>query len=139
MIDQLQRVVIPEPGPIGGRPCRGRFFTDYSAGPFKSASEMEGWFNHKLEICKHYRKAPQDTPEFKFTEFVLVHKDISPRNLILDPSGRLWLVDWGHAGAYPPAFEKAAIAWQYWFPEFNTTSFPNATRKCDNYTRSGMD
>ena len=119
IIDQLQSVIIPEPGPIGGGPCRGRFFTEYSAGPFKSASEMEGWFNHKLEICKHYKKAPLDTPAFKFTKFVLVHQDISPRNLILGTAGQLWLVDWGHAGAYPPVLEQAAIADQYRFPEFN--------------------
>lgn len=28
-------------------------------------------------------------------------------------------IDWGFAGAYPPAFEQATIAYQYMFPEFN--------------------
>ena len=50
---------------------------------------------------------------------MLVHQDISPRNLILGTAGRLWLVDWGHAGADPPVLEQAAIADQYRFPEFN--------------------
>lgn len=50
---------------------------------------------------------------------MLVHQDISPQNIILDTAGRLWLVDWGHAGAYPSAFERAAITQQYRFPEFN--------------------
>ena len=51
IIAQLQDVVLEGAGPIGGGPCRGRFFTDYSAGPFKSGEEMEAWFNHKLAIC----------------------------------------------------------------------------------------
>ncbi|EEP78419.1 predicted protein [Uncinocarpus reesii 1704] len=119
MIKQLQDLVIPTAGPIGGGPCRGRFFTVYSAGPFSSAADMEAWFNHKLTICKHYNKAPKDLPPFKFTKFVLVHQDISPRNMILDASGQVWLIDWADSGAYPPAFERAALADQPRFPEFN--------------------
>ena len=39
--------------------------------------------------------------------------------MVLDAAGKLWLIDWAHAGAYPPAFERAAIVEQYRFPEFN--------------------
>lgn len=80
---------------------------------------MEAWFNHKLTVSKDFKRAPEDIPPFQFTKFVLVHKDISPRNIILDIAGRVWLLDWGHAGAYPSAFERAAITEQYRFPEFN--------------------
>lgn len=55
---------------------------------------MEAWFNHKLTICKHYNHAPADIPPFDFQQFVLVHQDISPRNMILDAAGMVWLVDW---------------------------------------------
>lgn len=110
----------PEPGPIGGGPCRCRFFTDYSAGPFNGPSEIEDWFNHKLTICKRCHQAPEDIPPFKLTSFVLVHQDISPRNLILDKSGRVWVIDWADAGAYPPAFnESAALQDQRRFPSCN--------------------
>ena len=40
----------------------------------------------------------------------MIHQDIAPRNLVLHPSGRLYLIDWGCAGAYPPIFEAAALA-----------------------------
>lgn len=119
MVIEMQSIRQPEPGPIGGEPCRGRFFTDYSAGPFKDVSEFEGWFNHKLEICKAYKHAPEDLPPFKFTQFVLTHQDISPRNLILDRNGLVWFVDWADAGFYPPAFETAALREQAQFVDFN--------------------
>ncbi|KAJ9410562.1 hypothetical protein DTO045G8_1468 [Paecilomyces variotii] len=119
MIIEMQSIKLSEPGPIGGGPCRGRFFTHYSAGPFKDAAEFEGWFNHKLDICKHYKHASSDLPPFKFTEFVLTHQDISPRNLVLDRNGLVWFVDWADAGAYPPAFEMAALRYQSQFTDFN--------------------
>ncbi|OQD70488.1 hypothetical protein PENDEC_c023G02483 [Penicillium decumbens] len=79
MIAQMQSIVISQPGPLGGGPCRGGFFTDYSAGPFKDTAELEGWSNQKLDMCKRVNQAPKDTPPFQFTTFVLTHQDISPR------------------------------------------------------------
>ncbi|PWY80794.1 hypothetical protein BO94DRAFT_558211 [Aspergillus sclerotioniger CBS 115572] len=95
MILGMQSVKVTQPGPICGGPCCGRFFTDYGAGPSQNKSEMEIWFNHKLAICKN------------------------SRNLILDPNGHVWLIDWADAGAYPPAFESAALDSQQSFPDFN--------------------
>ncbi|CAG8903075.1 unnamed protein product [Penicillium egyptiacum] len=119
MIKEMQSIVLLQPGPIGGGPCRGRFFTDYSAGPFMDTAEMEAWFNHKLDICKSVHQAPKDTPPFHFTKFVLTHHDISPRNLILDQHERVWLIDWAYSGAYPPVFESAALSTQPFFIDFN--------------------
>jgi thiamine kinase-like enzyme len=70
--------------------------------------QIEAWFNNKLKICKSVRWAPEDVPLFCFTKFVNTHQDISPRNLILDQHGQIWLVDWAYSGAYPPGFESAA-------------------------------
>ncbi|GLA47077.1 hypothetical protein AnigIFM63604_000941 [Aspergillus niger] len=121
MVVKMQAIElsVPKAGPIGGGPCCGRWFSHYSAGPFETTSEMEDWFNHKLEICKAWRKAPQDIPAFKFTELVITHQDISPRNIILDAEGHVWLVDWADAGAYPRVFESASLSSQSSFPDFN--------------------
>lgn len=64
--------------------------SDYGAGTFNSGSEMEAWFNHRLTICKRYNHAPHDIPsfDFHFQKFVLVHQDISPRNM------RWTLLEW---------------------------------------------
>ncbi|KAF1809592.1 kinase-like protein [Eremomyces bilateralis CBS 781.70] len=40
---------------------------------------------------------------------VFTHHDLAPRNILLDPSGRLWLIDWDYAGFYPIFFEYASI------------------------------
>lgn len=119
IIKQLQSILIPTASSLGGGPWQGKCFTDYGAGPFNSGSEIEAWFNHKLKICKDYNQAPQDIPSFDFQKFVLVHQDISPWNMILDAAGKACLTDWAHVGAYPPAFERAAIVKQYRFLEFN--------------------
>jgi aminoglycoside phosphotransferase (APT) family kinase protein len=119
MIKEMQSTELLQPGPIGGGHCRGRFFTDYSAGPFMDTAEMEAWFNHKLDICKSVRQAPKDTPPFRFTKLVLTHHDTSPRNLILDQHQQVWLIDWAYSGAYPPVFESAALSTQPYFTDFN--------------------
>lgn len=140
MIAQMQSLSISQPGPLGGGPFRGRFFTDYSAGPFKDTAELQDWFDHKLDICKHYNQAPKDIPLFQFTTFVLTHQDISPRNLILGQNGEVWLIDWAHAGAYPPAFESAALLAQQFFTDFNEVvlslipRFPEEERQLDSIT-----
>ena len=43
-----------------------------------------------------------------FDNLVMCHLDIHLRNLILDGQGKLWLIDWGFSGAYPPYFEFAS-------------------------------
>lgn len=40
---------------------------------------------------------------------VLTHNDLSMRNIIVGRGGKLWLVDWGWAGFYPPYFEHIAM------------------------------
>jgi len=38
-------------------------------------------------------------------EHILIHQDLAPRNMILDSSGHVWLVDWGRSGFYPAFME----------------------------------
>ncbi|KAJ5866764.1 Aminoglycoside phosphotransferase, partial [Penicillium rubens] len=46
------------------------------------------------------KQAPKDAPLFHFDRLVLRHLDIAPRNLILGPDGRVWLIDWADSGAF---------------------------------------
>lgn len=113
MITTLQSIAVPQqlPGPVGCRTClaRGFWFTDMGAGPFGSKEELEAWFNHKLAVCKNFKQAPETVPPFHFDNLVLAHKDIAPRNLILGPDRKVWLIDWGDSGIYPEGFEVASL------------------------------
>lgn len=113
MITLLHSIPVPQlqPGPDGCRTClaKGLWFADLGAGPFESTEELNAWFNHKLAICKHFKQAPETVPSFHFDKLVLTHHDISLRNLILSPDGKVILIDWGDAGIYPEAFDVAAL------------------------------
>ena len=52
----------------------------------------------------------------------------------------MWLIDWANAGAYPPAFESAALMAQQFFPSFNEAvlavipRFPEEELQLDSIT-----
>lgn len=119
-INQMQSVVLRKPGPIGGTTNRwmGTWFSDYGAGPFESTDELENWLNHALQISKQWKRVIPGTPDFKIKKLVFSHLDIAPRNLMIDDTGKLWLIDWAFAGAFPVGFEQAVVHCQMQFPEF---------------------
>jgi serine/threonine protein kinase len=125
IVSQLQAADFEQPGPLGGGRCRGFWFTDYEAGPFNNREEFNAWFTHKLEISKQFGHAEKDLPPFDYTSFVLVHQDINPKNLVLDSGGKVWIIDWGNAGAYPAIFEAATMCESSRFPEFNALLLPH--------------
>jgi hypothetical protein len=103
------------PGPVGGGISEGSFFTEYGAGPFRSRTDIEDWFNNRLLVCHdfgHARQIPSGWFTGKFDELVMCYLDIHPRNLILDDQGKLWLLDWAFSGAYSPYFELANLIWR---------------------------
>ncbi|KAE8350088.1 kinase-like domain-containing protein [Aspergillus coremiiformis] len=110
-----------QPGPVGCQCCvaRGYWFTDIGAGPLGSKERIESWFNRRLEISQKFHQAPETVPLFHFDKVVLTHLDIAPRNLILGPDGKVWLIDWGDAGIYPDGFEVASLkARRFEAPEY---------------------
>ncbi|KAH7381614.1 hypothetical protein BKA66DRAFT_512491 [Pyrenochaeta sp. MPI-SDFR-AT-0127] len=92
------------PGPVGGGIPTGGLFTLYGAGrTFQTATDMEPWFNHKLNI-----RGTGDVTGM-FDELSMCHMDLSLRNLVLDKAGELWFLDWAFAGFFPPSFEYASL------------------------------
>ncbi|KAI6002069.1 kinase-like domain-containing protein [Pisolithus albus] len=106
------------PGPLsvqGPQECESPVFGQVqpSRGPFASYSEFSTWFNKRCKMGLDARRVPEDHPlrKKKFDDsesLVLTHQDINLRNIILGDDGRLWLVDWGWSGYYPPWFELVA-------------------------------
>ncbi|TFY77315.1 hypothetical protein EWM64_g6697 [Hericium alpestre] len=87
--------------------------------PHASPAAFAGYVNWWLLECRPDICIPR--PELVLSparQHVLVHQDLAPRNMILDTAGRLWLVDFGEAGFYPPFMEYLGmklthIPWLY--------------------------
>lgn len=124
MVNQLQSIRSDHPGVIGGGVSEGIWFSDYGAGPFETKDVFEKWINWKLELSKTCKRASPDIPQIDCHYFVLIHGDLSPRNLILDTNNQVWLIDWGCAGFYPPVFEAASAKHQIHFPTFAQLLLP---------------
>ncbi|KAK3316824.1 hypothetical protein B0H66DRAFT_306148 [Apodospora peruviana] len=90
---------------------QGPWFTDYGAGPFPTLEDLEAWLNHKIDVCIKVRQLRAGFPRFELStsDLVLTHQNIAPRNLVVDPVGKLWLIDWGCAGIYRRGFEQAVL------------------------------
>ena len=81
-----------------------------------SPSAFSGYVNWWLLECRPSWCKPR--PELMLEpapEHIFVHQDLAPRNMILDDAGKLWVVDWGHAGFYPAYMEYMGL---------ETTSMP---------------
>ncbi|KAJ9642572.1 hypothetical protein H2199_004953 [Coniosporium tulheliwenetii] len=128
----LRSVTSPTAGSLATGKCRSFYLEDRCELPARSSPEAitrflkfwTNWLSFKYEISKWKPDAPQEAghtlkwiPPTAET-FVLTHHDLAPRNLLLDPDGRLWILDWDYAGFYPSYFEFAAMqnfrAWNRW-------------------------
>ncbi|KAJ6618815.1 kinase-like domain-containing protein [Mycena sp. CBHHK59/15] len=110
------------PGPCGSdgkSKLRGRYFTDYGAGPFRTHHDLAAWLNAKLLVArKTNANAAEGRSAFDGSRaLVFTHHDIAPRNLIIDDGGRVWLIDWELSGWYPEYFEYACIVSDVGVPE----------------------
>ncbi|KAJ3731739.1 hypothetical protein DFJ43DRAFT_1155130 [Lentinula guzmanii] len=116
---QLKASPTTPPGPIGvdgPRQCESPIFGQIQSrrGPFSSYAELSSFFNERAIMGYNADKLPEDHPSRKqrFDDseaLVLTHQDINPRNIIAGEDGRLWMIDWGWAGYYPPWFEYVAM------------------------------
>jgi hypothetical protein len=121
-IQQMRAFSLPRdarPGRLGGGLSVGILFSDSGSGPFISLGELVRYFNLKMALTRHCRGV-QDSgfTEEEFSPLVFIHGDIAEKNLILDTTGTLWLMDWATAGVYPAFFEWAAMQRQEWTKGF---------------------
>ena len=123
-IRQLRQLNSLVPGPLADSPqkCDGPMFGDRSCGPFPDYASLSAFYNYKLNIAKKVtipdghgntiHCAHPDTEPFDDSRpLVFVHGDLRMRNIIFGSDGRLWLVDWGMSGFYPPWFEYVSMVY----------------------------
>ncbi|KAI0311357.1 kinase-like domain-containing protein, partial [Amylostereum chailletii] len=121
-VRQLRAIRHPRstvPGPVGqandpARICQSPLFGQVIdvRGPFPTYRDLSAFFNDRLARTL---KSKYATPGLRFGPFddsqplVLTHHDLNPRNVIVGDDGRLWLIDWGWSGFYPPWWEFVAM------------------------------
>lgn len=71
---------------------------------------------HKLDVNRRITKYPPGPMTFDASlPLVLTHLDLHPGNIIVGDDGRVWLIDWEHAGFYPQWFEYASMVEEWDF------------------------
>lgn len=118
-IRRMRSVESPMAGSLVTGKCRSFYLEDTFGLPLHATIHhinafVNFWVNF-VSIRHEIKKSPAQhstcsNPAFSTTSpFVFTHHDLAPRNIILDPTGQLWLVDWDEAGFYPRYFEYAGM------------------------------
>ena len=87
----------------------------YRRGPFESYEDFARIFNDGIDVVKvMWEKGGTDTSQLygKMDDsepLVLTHHDLNPRNIMVGDDGRLWLIDFGWSGLYPPWVEFVSM------------------------------
>ncbi|KAF3937472.1 hypothetical protein ABW19_dt0210158 [Dactylella cylindrospora] len=86
---------------------------DYSS-PSALAAVVNFWYQFVPGDKERQKSASEheicvQSPISGATPLVFVHHDLAPRNMLVDPFGNLWLIDWDFAGWYPEYFEYAKM------------------------------
>jgi len=96
------------PGPMANTPqqCYGP--------EFLFGARYQGPFERPRQLLDYFSKwrgnsGPRFDNSYNSQPLVLTHNDLSMRNIIVGRDGKLWLVDWGWSGFYPPFCEYIAI------------------------------
>lgn len=100
-IRQLRKIHSTQPGPPANEPlnCCGFIFDHSWRGPFKDEAALTAYFRGR-------RAVPHlNDPFIVGRPLVLTHFDLNMHNILLDTSGKLWLIDWAWSGFFPDWFE----------------------------------
>ncbi|KAH7389753.1 kinase-like domain-containing protein [Pyrenochaeta sp. MPI-SDFR-AT-0127] len=118
-VSLLRSVTSSTAGSVASGECRSFWLEDRYGLPARSTPEyissfFQFWVN--FTSIRKAKEAASDVSKQTKTDvlsvaptFVLTHHDLAPRNILLDLSGKLWLLDWDYAGFYPTYFEYAAM------------------------------
>ena len=76
---------------------------------FQFWSDYVSHFQEVEKTAAQHAEPYQRCKPWLVRNFVLTHHDLAPRNVMLDRSGHLWLLDWEYTGGYPKSFEFASM------------------------------
>lgn len=81
----------------------------YGPVPHASPATFSNYLNWWLTECRPQWNRPLPDLTFSPTQHILVHQDLAPRNMMLDTTGNLWIIDWNYSGYYPAFMEYVGI------------------------------
>ncbi|KFY03638.1 hypothetical protein V490_00111 [Pseudogymnoascus sp. VKM F-3557] len=120
-IHLMRLATSPTAGSLASGECRSFYLEDRFGLPARSSPEVITYFikfwsgfsslQHAREAADHGEALGSKIHPNRFipptdTTLILTHHDLAPRNILLDYSGQLWLLDWDYAGWYPRYFES---------------------------------
>ncbi|KAG6846234.1 hypothetical protein H0H93_015145, partial [Arthromyces matolae] len=109
-IDSMRKIQYPHSNRIGNPfnmppfPLYGLQFNDRGGPRAGSTKERLESFFRSYWSGYDMKRLPQSL----FDTLVFTHNDLNMRNILVDESGTLWIVDWDWAGFLPPWFEYFA-------------------------------
>lgn len=117
-IQRMRSINSTGAGSLVSGACRSFWLLDVFGLPPRAAYQdisafLAFWFDFR-SIRQEFRKRVHRTSSLGgraglYNKLVFTHHDLAPRNMIVDASGDVWLIDWDFAGFYPIYFEYAAM------------------------------
>lgn len=116
---------LPNPGYFGsieGTVCPDTWFTEKfpNHGPFATEDDFvltllrtfPTYDRRIVNLVEYFRRTlPQALRTDEAPTFT--HGDLQPRNVMLQPDGKIAIVDWGTSGWYPAYWEYASMTWAW--------------------------
>ncbi|KAH7320840.1 kinase-like domain-containing protein [Stachybotrys elegans] len=118
MIRKMQSVQSKTAGSLETGQCRSFYLQDFYGLPqLAGRKEINAFLTFWMEFQSMEREEEKDIKEhvrrpkigYSASRMNFVHHNLSPRNIMLDADGKLWLMNWDYAGFYPKSFEHAAM------------------------------
>ena len=102
-VNAINSISSKDPGPVSGGVAHHSLWSENGSGmTFRHVHHLEVYLNQRLSFF-------QRETHIREEDLRLCHMDVAPRNFMIDPQGRLYLLDWATAGFFPRYFELWAI------------------------------
>lgn len=118
MVRKMRTSTSPTAGTLGTGFCRSFWIEDRHGLPLSPTARVvtcvvNFWYNY-TSFKQESRKTVEEhvacvAKPLAIAPLVFTHHDLAPRNLMVDSSNKLWIIDWDDAGWYPTYFEYAGM------------------------------
>ena len=106
-------------GSVDGNFCEDQYFDDEPGqyGPYKDESEfveglVKAWSNGREDDALIYSLCQMALNIFKGHKVVMTHNDFDPRNILVQGSEVVAILDWEKSGFYPEFWEYCKALWR---------------------------